>query len=187
MSANWLRLFFNGNCLCISSAIVRRHLIEQVGNFRTSLVTLSDLDMWTRLAAISELDVTPEPLTFMRVDGARNLSGPGVTKAVRTMFEMADVLENFARQPLLQRLPSLFPDAKLSVQWDPRVNLALFAGYAATRGGPAHRFFADRVLARLVDDPESRKIIFDTCGTGVIQFFWQNRSKLITPVQKTKN
>ncbi|MCX7150233.1 MAG: glycosyltransferase [Rhodocyclales bacterium] len=175
----WLRAFFKGNCLCISSAVVRHHLLDRIGIFRPSLVTLSDLDMWIRFAAISELDVMPEPLTFMRVDGDRNLSGPGETKAVRTMFEMVDVLENFARPPLLHRLPTLFPDANLAAKQDPIVNLALFAGYAAANGGLAHRFLADRVLSRLIDDPENRKKIVDACGSGAIKFFWQNRSKLI--------
>lgn len=44
-SGEWLRQFFGRNCLCISSAVVRRSILERVGNFRPSLITLSDLDM----------------------------------------------------------------------------------------------------------------------------------------------
>lgn len=116
----------------------------------------------------------------MRVDGDRNLSAPGAAKSVRIMFEMADVLENFARPPLLHRLPALFPDAGLATDQDAIVNLALFAQHAAARGGLPHRFFADRVFARLIDDPESRKKIVDVCGSGVLQFFCQNRSTLVS-------
>lgn len=176
---HWLRIFLGRNCLCISSAVVRRDLLKRVGDFRASLMTLSDLDMWIRLVAISDLDVLPETLTYMRVDGDRNLSSPSSSKAIRGMFEMADVLENFARSPLLEKLHAIFPNAGLSDKVDHRVNLAVFAGFVAKHGGVSHRLFADRLLARLIDDAASRKIVLDHCGADLMHFFWRNRSSLI--------
>lgn len=54
----WLRFFLTkGNCLCISSAVLIHSVLTKVGNFNESLVQLSDLDLWVRIAGISEIYV----------------------------------------------------------------------------------------------------------------------------------
>jgi glycosyltransferase involved in cell wall biosynthesis len=173
---DWLRLFFDRNCLCITSAMVRHELLRRVGNFRLSLVQLSDLDLWIRLAAVSELLVIPQALTCMRVDGNSNLSAPSPQSAARAALEMADVLENYARPPLLMRLPSLFPQAYADgPSSDPVINLAAFACYAAA-GSLSHRLFADRILSRLIDDKDSREKLIAAFGARIIQCFLERRA-----------
>jgi glycosyltransferase involved in cell wall biosynthesis len=171
----WLRMLFHGNCFCIVSALVRHDLLRQAGEFRPSLVQLSDHDMWIRLAALSELDVIAEPLTRMRVDGHRNLSAPSQETRVRSALEMVDVLENYARPPLLQRLPHLFPEGCPHEAHDPLVNLAAFACYAAA-GGTSHRLFADRVLSRLIDESSSRQRLVNAFGPSIIKCFLERRA-----------
>lgn len=75
----WLRHFFTrGNCLCISSAMVRSKAIKAVGNFRGSLIQLSDFDLWVRLAAIGDFHIINEKLTRMRIVGGRTADHPKV-------------------------------------------------------------------------------------------------------------
>lgn len=175
-ATDWLRFFYERNCLCIASAMVRHEILRQTGGFRPSMVQLSDLDMWVRLAAVSELDVLAEPLTRMRVDGQRNLSAPRQETSGRVALEMLDVLENYARPPLLERLPSLFPQAFSGSQsQDPIVNLAIFACFAAS-GGILHRLFADRVLSRLIDDQNSRDRLVAALGGSIIKCFLERRA-----------
>lgn len=182
-SSEWLQQLYYANCLCITSAMVRHNLLKQVGRFLPSLVQLSDIDMWIRLAAVSELDVVAEPLTRMRVIGHHNLSAPGPKTVARSVFEMADVLENYARPPLVDRLPSLFPKAFPAVPpQDPVLILALFACYA-TSGSVSHRLFADRVLSRLINDEDSRKRISAAFGPLIMKFFLEHRASLaVMPV-----
>lgn len=178
-AADWLRLLFKRNCLCITSAVVRHDLLRQAGGFRLSLVQLSDMDLWIRLAAVSDLHVIAEPLTRMRIAGHRNLSAPSLETMARSAMEMADVLENYARPPLLERLPALFPQAfPGGPSQDPMADLAAFACYAATLTFP-YRLFADRVLSRLIDDAESRERIVSVHGAAIINLFLKRRAELV--------
>ena len=178
-SANeWLSQLFYTNRFCIISALARRHLVEQAGRFRSSLVQLSDLDLWIRLASVSELWVMPEPLSKMRVDGQRNLSAPSQATVSRTCFEMADVLENYVSAPLLSRALDIFAHMAEAAGHPLSIRQALIARMAAQHPARSHHLFADRVLARLIDHPESRQQLVDVLGAQVIHFFLENRSRL---------
>ncbi|MGQ9861548.1 MAG: glycosyltransferase family 2 protein [Thiobacillaceae bacterium] len=48
-----------------SAVIVRRSLFDQVGGFDETLKSLEDIDMWMRLAAVSEYACLEEPLTVI--------------------------------------------------------------------------------------------------------------------------
>lgn len=174
-SAEWLRSFFYSNSLCIVSAMVRHDLLSRTGGFRPSMIQLSDYDMWVRLAAISELEVLTEPLARMRIDGHRNLSAPNPGASARSILEMVDLLENYARPPLLDRLSTLFPEACYGENLDPIANLAAFA-CSASYGGTSHRLFADRVLSRLIDDADSRQKLINTFGASIIKCFLDRRA-----------
>lgn len=179
-STDWLRVFFWRNELCISSAVVRHDLLRQVGHFKRSLVQLSDLDMWVRMAARSEFFVVPEELTRMRIGGQRNLSAPSPERMLRSTFELAEILERYVASPIVDRLPHIFPESGFKAA-DPRVlNVALLAHAASRKESVAHRLFADRVLARLIDDPAAFKLLVDVFGTQVIHAFWNNRGQLIS-------
>lgn len=110
--AGWLRRFFlQGNCLCHPSVMMRRHLLEAVGGYDPSLLLLGDLDLWVRLAAVSDLHVIDRPLTANRVlSGARNISAETPAKAARQLFEAQRVLKRYVEPPVLAHLPAVFPD-----------------------------------------------------------------------------
>ena len=57
-----------------SSVLARRHLFHQAGLFDTGLRSLEDIDMWMRLAAVSEYACIEEPLTVI-VKSADSMSG----------------------------------------------------------------------------------------------------------------
>ena len=178
-SANeWLSRLFFGNSFCIVSSMARRHLVEQVGRFRASLVQLSDLDLWIRLLSLSELFIVAEPLTLMRIDGARNLSAPTRPVITRSAFEMADILQHYVRSPLIDRVVDIFPQLADAASQTIPVRQALIARAAGQHSARSHHLFADRVLARLIDDPDHRAQLVALFGADVIQFFFQNRTRL---------
>lgn len=176
-SSEWLRRLFFGNQFCIISAMARRSMVDLVGRFRPSLVQLSDLDLWIRLASISELWILPEPLSRMRIDGTRNLSAPNQSTGIRSFFEMADVLEHYARSPLIDRALEIFPELAEAAGYPLSIRKALLARIAGQHRQMAHHLFADRVLAKLIDNPQDRQQLVSTLGSKVIHFFLENRSR----------
>lgn len=73
----WLRrLFYQGNCLCHPSVLVRADVYREVGLYDECLAQLPDLDMWCRICFRHDIWVIQEPLTLFRVlDRERNASG----------------------------------------------------------------------------------------------------------------
>ena len=181
-SDDWLRVFFIHNELCISSAVVRRSVLDQVGLFKENFVQLSDMDMWVRIASVGLLEVLPERLTRGRVLGPRNLSAPSPAAANRTLWEHSELLGNFIRPPLSGRLDSLFPEAGIERGDAEPVRQARFALFCMTRGG-AHRIFADRVLTELFSHGDTADVLRKVFGPGLIKAYWQNRSEMTVVVE----
>ncbi|WP_028603685.1 glycosyltransferase [Ottowia thiooxydans] len=174
----WLHRLFFSNQFCIISAMARRHLVEQAGRFRPSLVQLSDLDLWIRLASLGEMVILPQRLTRMRVDGSRNLSAPSPAGTTRACFEMADVLEYYVRSPLIERAHKIFPELSEAAGYSLPVRKALLARTAGLHSAMSHHLFADRVLARMIDHPQERQELVNALGSQAIHFFLKNRSRI---------
>jgi cellulose synthase/poly-beta-1,6-N-acetylglucosamine synthase-like glycosyltransferase len=176
--AQWLRHFFDsGNALCISSAVCRRSDLLAVGGFDESLVQLSDLDLWVRLAALGRLEVLPEPLTDMRVVAGRNASAPSDAVVHRGTLEWARVLGRYARRPVQQWLDEAFPDVVEGRRSRP-VRLARLARHGWGHGGAAQRLFGDRLFEHLLSRPGARERIVADLGSGVIHEFLDQRGRI---------
>lgn len=57
----------DGNPFVHSSVLIRRSVFDQVGGYRDGLSIAEDLDLWIRLAEVTELDVVPEILVRYRM------------------------------------------------------------------------------------------------------------------------
>lgn len=171
----WLRHFFDiGNCLAISSAMVRRRQLLRLGGFRASLVQLSDFDLWVRLAAIGEIAILPDALCDIRIVEGRNLSGPSPAAGRRTQIELASVLENFAVPPLLDRLPEIFPELRDMTTRGAR-KVALARRWWPRDGGYA--LFADRVIAQVMENQAERAEAVAALGPDFIHDFIARRGQ----------
>jgi len=176
----WLRHFFDtGNCLCISSAMVRADVLRAVGTFRASLIQLSDFDMWIRLAGIGELHIINESLTRMRIvsdaSGGRNLSAPDPKGSNRTRLEWARVLENFVQPPILNLLPIVFHDVAPDIGHSPPVLQAWLARHAWSLGSACHALAADRIMEAVLEDEAARAEVTRVFGAGSVRDFVRRR------------
>ncbi len=70
---NVLDAMFRDNFVCFSSAMVRRCVIDRVGQFDESLRLAIDYDWWLRIARHFDFDYVDEPLVLYRT-GHANLS-----------------------------------------------------------------------------------------------------------------
>ena len=93
----WLADFFRGvNELSAPTVMMRREVIDRVGNCDPRLLQTQDFDLWIRAAAHFDIHVLPEPLVDYRVRaGDGNASAATPDKQARAAWEMAKVLQRF--------------------------------------------------------------------------------------------
>jgi glycosyltransferase involved in cell wall biosynthesis len=110
-SGNVLEQLLDVNFVIVSSAVVRRKLVDQVGGFREDerLRGIEDYDLWLRVGAISELVYLPEALLRYREHaGSMRMEVPR-TNYWLSLLTALDNLERFLeeadprRQKLLRR------------------------------------------------------------------------------------
>jgi len=179
----WLRRFFDkGNSFCISSAVVRRSDLDRVGFFKPSLVQLSDLDFWVRLAAVGNFYIHSNKYTKMRMS-KKNLSYPTPETHRRSSLELTEVLKRYLVHPVIKLTPRVFKDVlPMGVKPKPVLKVGL-AYYCLKRGSPAHRRFADFILAEIIDDPKEREQTTKVFGSEMVKKFIENRGSLETVIK----
>lgn len=137
--AEWLNYFFyNANCLCHPSAMLRRETYEKFHLLDThGLWQLPDYLMWIRLCFHAEIFILPERLTKFRL---RRMRQENTSATTRDKLIRAD-LENFF---IAREFVDSFPDDKFFLEVFPDASTFLI-------DGKINRRF---VLARLCLDKE---------------------------------
>ena len=115
--AEWLNYFFyNANCLCHPSAMVRREAYE---NFKLldmhGFWQLPDYLMWIRLCFRAEIFILPERLTKFRLRRERqeNTSAAAYDKLIRADLEFFFIAQEFAENFTDDKFfLEVFPEAK---------------------------------------------------------------------------
>jgi glycosyltransferase involved in cell wall biosynthesis len=146
----WLRrFFFEGNCLCHPTILIRKSCYTSVGRLDPLLMQLPDLDLWVRLCSAYEIHVLAEALTAFRIlDRERNTSAPSRERLARCAWEMPTVLRHYAALPDADLAVILPADAAAHPR---RIRLAL-AALAVSKPGYAC-FGLELLRACLREDP----------------------------------
>ncbi|HEY4309116.1 MAG TPA: glycosyltransferase [Pirellulales bacterium] len=74
---NVLNEIFRRNCVCFSSAVVRREVFERAGGFNEALPMAIDYELWLRIAKHYQFDFVNDPLVLYRTGHANISSAPG--------------------------------------------------------------------------------------------------------------
>jgi sugar O-acyltransferase (sialic acid O-acetyltransferase NeuD family) len=166
----WLRrFFFEGNCLCAPSAMVRREAFETIGWPDSRLHQLPDFDLWVRICLRYELHILPEKLTRFRIrDGSENASNSGAAGITRNLFEFPKVLRHYLRIPDEKTLLRIFPEAEkyagplfpLDEDLIPFIVARLSLDLPHNRW----RIFGAETLFELLGDPRRARKIHDAFG-----------------------
>lgn len=92
----WLRRFFyEGNCLCNPSALIRREAYKECYSTANGMWTLQDMYKWVRLFFKYEIFILDDCLTDVRMHG-KNMSGPFSAKNhMRLSNEMYQIYNCF--------------------------------------------------------------------------------------------
>ncbi|WP_271251632.1 glycosyltransferase [Pseudanabaena sp. Chao 1811] len=108
----WLNYFFyNGNCLCHPSILIRRECYENVGLYDPRFAQLPDFDFWIRLCQKYEIHIIPEELICFRVrDNEANASGNRLENHIRSTAELSQIYNNFLSLEVTNHLDTIFPE-----------------------------------------------------------------------------
>lgn len=118
--AEWIRYFCTeGNCLCHSSAVVRRKVQDQIGMYNASYRQVHDFDYWLRILCAYPIYVIPEKLTlYRRVDDKTSVSASKSVGNMRRLFnEYTSVFLMLFRELNKELFLEAFSDV-LTSPWD---------------------------------------------------------------------
>ena len=148
----WLRrFFFEGNCLCHPSVMVRRQVHDEVGLYDPRFAQIHDLDLWIRICERHEIHIIEEPLTCFRLrDGENNANNGRPETLNRIMWEYTHVIRRYAGIDSAAEFLAIFPEADVdSSRWDPSSRANALAKLAINVPNLAHAGLALSLLHEL--------------------------------------
>ena len=169
----WLRRFFlKGNCLCAPSALVRRSVIDVIGDHDVRLYQLQDFDYWIRLCLVTDIYIVQRPLLAYRVSSSNsNLSGAQADKAIRALWEWQKILRHYLTIEDRQLFFSIFPEGRQIRSAEELPLRCLLARVALSPQGPAAaRLFALDLLFEILGSHEGRQAL-DRSGFALMDLF----------------
>lgn len=175
----WLKYFLTiGNSLCISSVLIRRSILNKVGNFNESLVQLSDLDLWIRIVGISEIHILPDKLTMMRIVKDKNYSSPSPASSNRSVMELVQVLARFSEEPILGQMGKIIPGKFRDLIPLGVIQQGRLIQKCWQLGNPAHILFATQLTNKLLENPQNRQTLSICFGTSFIRDYIYMKGKV---------
>ncbi|WP_413165853.1 glycosyltransferase [Capilliphycus salinus ALCB114379] len=156
----WLNSFFSkDNCLCQTSALIRRECYQQIGFYDPRFRQIPDFDFWVRFCLKYELYILPEPLVNYRVHQS-NISGIKPETIIRHNFELSQVLKRYFCVEVYENLLKIFPDALEPGEiFEPSLGEFLVARQLFKIERSPHRTLSLDTLFNLLGDPEKSRLI----------------------------
>lgn len=156
----WLNYFFyQDNCLCNTSALIRRSCYQEVGLYNPVLRQVHDLDFWVRLCLNHSIYILSEPLVKVRRHHT-NISGVTGENIVRHQWEIPLVLQHYLSSNVGENFFEIFPNQK---QVNSSLNTEeihfLIANLALQVQRPSHQLFGINTLYKLMANSEIAKQI----------------------------
>lgn len=110
----WLRyFFFNGNCICHPSILIKKSVYDEIGLYNERLANIPDMEMWIRICMKHEIHIMDQKLIRFRVrDEEANASGNKPETHIRGRFEYKHLLDHYKEIDDLEFFFNIFPQAK---------------------------------------------------------------------------
>ena len=168
--SEWLNYFFyQGNCLCHPSHLIRKSCFDKVGYFNPILAQLFDLDLWVKLCINGyNIHIIPEELIEFRIqDGEANASGDRPEVYIRCAIEIQQILKNYLHDSVLDDILQIFPNAKTVAKIPEEIDIdRIIAKYILAQLSLNHpinycRYFGINLLYELMADDETQSILYN--------------------------
>lgn len=163
--ATWLNsFFFQGNCICAPTVMIRSAVYKDVGGYNPKLTNLQDFEMWLRiLISGHRIWMLNEKLTAFRIrSGLKNMSAPRQDNLLRSQFELSQILKLYGKINL-EMLQKIFAREikKLDINIASKPEL-LIANIALSVKSPEYAFVAAQLTydhSETIDDFQRLKKI----------------------------
>ena len=162
----WLHyFFFNRNCLCHPSVVVRKNAYSDYQLFPKGLNGYPDFFQWVRLCKNAEIYIVQEQLTKFRVHtGEENDSGEKPENLKRINIEEIFVMEQYKELIDTHEVVKVFPETKQYI-----INGSMIEEYALAQmylqgPGPAHWIIGFKMLYDLFQDDNKTEAIKQKYG-----------------------
>jgi len=121
-SQDWLRyFFFEFNCLCFPSALVRKDCYDKLGLFDARYTVMLDFDMWIRLLMKYNIHVLQEKLLDFRVGESSNSSKSNALMIAG--FECSNAISHFFKIDDFYLLEKVFKIKKEDLALEFNINI----------------------------------------------------------------
>lgn len=91
----WLRrFFFDLNCLCHPSILIRKSIYDSIGLYDPRFRQLPDMQMWVRLFKFTKIHILEKPLVHLRFHTS-NTSKVSIETSTRNLNELSLILTDF--------------------------------------------------------------------------------------------
>lgn len=150
----WLRRFFyQGNCLCAPSVLIRKECHDKVGLYDPRYRQMQDFEFWIRLCMQYEIYVMPEELIQYRVrDSGKNASGRTPDNAIRNHFEFAMIFEHYTKITSISEISLIFDHWQSKFLTDPALIPFFVAQEALQQTRQYYWLFGLTTMHRLLAD-----------------------------------
>ena len=158
----WLNYFFyQGNCLCHPSILIRKDIYEEDGFFRKGLRQIPDFVKWIQVCRKHEIYVLSEALVKFRVHAAgKNASGMRAETQIRSTVELFLMLDEYAQIKKQEEFLKVFPEAAPYCRQE-----AFIPEYALGRictqenMQPYTRLYGVELLYHVLNDPAKAELL----------------------------
>lgn len=159
----WLRYFFyNGNCLCHPTVLIRKDCYDDIGLYDPRLAQLPDYDFWIRLCFKYEIFLIPEFLIKFRIFfNGQNASGNSPQKIIRRYNEAPFLYQHYLQIRNERELLSIFPESQSLIKTDPALIPYIISKLAldACNTDPCKQSFAINTLHQIMKDNETVQLL----------------------------
>lgn len=152
----WLnRFFYEGNCLCHPSVLIRRECYDSLGYYDSRYAQLPDLDFWIRLCMKYNIHIMPEDLIRFRIrDNDLNVSGSGIESKIRHLWESVHVLRNYLNIVDVDTFCRVFSEVAEFKDITPDLIPFALAKLASESDRKDHQIFALEVMSEQLGNSE---------------------------------
>lgn len=158
----WLRHFFyEGNCLCHPSVMVRKKIYHEVYPFIEGLYQIADMMMWVLICQRYDIYILQEKLVKFRIQNReRNTSGMRVDTQIRSSIELFLMLKYYLNIREKEEFLMIFPEAEPYCSGELFIPEYAFAQLCLNIEGQAYiKLFGILLLFDLINNKEKADIL----------------------------
>lgn len=158
----WLRYFFyEGNCLCHPSVLMRKEVYYEVRPFINGMYQICDMMMWILICQKYDIFVLPEKLVKFRIlNKEKNTSGMRVDSQIRSSIELFLMLQSYQNIREKDEFLKIFPEAQpycAGEKFIPEYALAQLC--INIKGQDYYKLFGILLMFELLNDSEKADVL----------------------------